>query len=282
VPATPSVTKDARQVPTGENVILDSGEAVSQRQYDILRIVREQGFATIDALARQFDVSAQTIRREIIRLDALKLLQRFHGGAGVVEPAIRPAYAEKRLSQTDAKDAIGRRAAELVPDGAAVFLDVGTTVEAVARALAPRGGLTIVTNSLPAAMLLAAGRPENGPRSEIFVTGGSIHGPDGSLIGDTTQTGLARFRCDVAVIGFSGMDETGALMDFDLHKVAAKQAMIRAARMVVAVGAASKFTRSAPVRIADLPEIDRLVTDRAPPRHLSEAAEQAGTRIVLA
>ncbi|WP_372019043.1 DeoR/GlpR family DNA-binding transcription regulator [Tistrella mobilis] len=275
-------------MPTGENVILDSGEAVSQRQYDILRIVREQGFATIDALARQFDVSAQTIRREIIRLDALKLLQRFHGGAGVVEPAIRPAYAEKRLSQTDAKDAIGRRAAELVPDGAAVFLDVGTTVEAVARALAPRGGLTIVTNSLPAAMLLAAGRPESGQTPEsgrasgIFVTGGSIHGPDGSLIGDTTQAGLARFRCDVAIIGFSGIDETGALMDFDLHKVAAKQAMIRAARMVVAVGAASKFTRSAPVRIADLPEIDRLVTDRAPPRHLSEAAEQAGTRIVLA
>lgn len=275
------MTRDADQTIRAEDGSTGDDDRLTPRQADILAIVRDQGFATIDALARQFDVSAQTIRREIIRLDAQKRLQRFHGGAGVIEPAVRPVYAEKQATQTGAKDSIGRCAAGLIPDGAAMFLDVGTTVEAVARALAGRGGFTIVTNSLPAAMLLAAGTA-NGGGSEIYVTGGSIHGPDGSLVGDTTMSGLDRFRCDVAVIGFSGVDDDGALMDFDLHKVAAKQAMIRAARMVVAVGVASKFTRAAPVRIAALAQIDRIVTDATPPRHIADAAAQAGTRIVIA
>ncbi|MEN2991577.1 DeoR/GlpR family DNA-binding transcription regulator [Tistrella sp. BH-R2-4] len=278
------MTRDADQMIRAEDDAGGTGDddRLTPRQADILAIVRDQGFATIDALARQFDVSAQTIRREIIRLDAQKRLQRFHGGAGVIEPAVRPVYAEKQATQTSAKDSIGRCAAGLIPDGAAIFLDVGTTVEAVARALAARSGFTIVTNSLPAAMLLAAGSGGGGGASEIYVTGGSIHGPDGSLIGDTTISGLDRFRCDVAVIGFSGVDDDGALMDFDLHKVAAKQAMIRAARMVIAVGVASKFTRAAPVRIATLAQIDRIVTDTMPPRHITDAAAQAGTRIVVA
>lgn len=127
-------------VPNSRNAAdaAEQGADVNARQERILALVRGRGFATIEALARELDVSAQTVRRDIIRLDEAKLLQRFHGGAGLRDSAVRMGYAEKQILAADAKASIARALADLVPDGASVLLDVGTTVEAVARALAER------------------------------------------------------------------------------------------------------------------------------------------------
>lgn len=246
------------------------------RQAGIMAIVADQGFATIDALARHFEVSAQSIRRDIIRLDAAGLLQRFHGGAGAREATVRLGYAEKRGLATDAKDRIGRAAAALIPAGASVFLDVGTTVEAVARALKRRDDLAVFTVSLPAASLLA----DTGCR--LHVLGGRVLGADGALGGESTLAAIARFRFDVAVIGYSGFDDDGALMDFDLEKVAVKRAAIARARVAAAVGHAAKFTRSALVRVEEARAIGHLVSDAMAPRPLRERLSQAGVRITVA
>lgn len=252
-------------------------DEVGQRRMAILAIVREQGFATIEALARQFGLSAQTVRRDIVHLDAEGLLHRFHGGAGVREGHVRLGYAEKRGVAADAKDRIGRAAASLIADGDAIFLDVGTTVEAVARALRGHRGLRVFTNSLPAATILA-----DGGDTELFVLGGTVRGVDGSLVGDATTAAIAGFRFDHAVIGFSGCEPDGTLLDFDLHKVAVKQAAIRRSRRVIAVGTADKFQRSAPVAVAGFDALTHLVTDAAPPPALAEAAAAGGVELVVA
>lgn len=226
------------------------------RQNEIVSIVGEQGFATIDTLARHFDVSAQSIRRDIIRLDAAGMLQRFHGGAGVREPTVRMAYAEKRVTASDAKERIGVVAAEMIAEGSCVFLDVGTTAEAVARALRRKQRLRVFTVSLPSASILT-GRPG----IDLFVLGGSVHGPDGSMAGESTIAAIGRFRFDHAVIGYSGFDEDGAPMDFDLEKVAVKRHAIARSANVLAVGDASKFARTAVARIAPPEAIDAIVTD---------------------
>lgn len=249
--------------------------ALTERQSAVISIVAGQGFATIDALARHFGVSAQSIRRDIIRLDAAGLLQRFHGGAGVREQAVRLGYAEKRVISAEAKERIGRAAANLVADGAAVFLDVGTTVEAVARALKQRDSLRVFTASLPAAALLA-GRAG----IDLFVLGGAVRGADGSLAGEATVAAIRRFRFDVAVIGYSGFDEDGALMDFDIEKVAVKQAAMARSRQTIAVGDASKYARSALVRVAPPSALDTLVSDAAPRAPLRKLLE--GVRVVRA
>lgn len=239
---------------------MNEGQAgLSERQKAIVAIVGEQGFATIDALARHFDVSAQSVRRDIIRLDADGLLQRFHGGAGIRETTVRLGYAEKRIIASDAKERIGQVAASLIPEGAAVFLDVGTTVEAVARALRQKRALRVFTVSLPAAAILT-GRPG----IELYVFGGSVRGADGSLTGESTVAAIGRFRFDHAVIGYSGFDADGALMDFDLEKVAVKQQAIARSAAVLAVGDSSKFARHALVRVAAPEAIGRLVTDSVP------------------
>ena len=231
-------------------------DTITERQARIVEIVSQQGFATIDTLARDFGVSAQSVRRDIIKLDAEGLLQRFHGGVGVRETSVRLGYAEKRTVAADAKQRIARKAAALIEEGSTVFLDVGTTVEAVAQALCDKRQLMVFTASLPAAAILT-GRPG----IDLFVLGGAVRGADGSLAGETTLATLARFRFDYAVIGYSGFDDDGAMMDFDLEKVAVKQQAMARAASVLAVGDSSKFARHALARIALPDAFDTIVTD---------------------
>jgi len=248
---------------------------LTERQQAIMAIVGEQGFATVEALARHFGVSAQSVRRDIIRLDADGFLQRFHGGAGIREASVRLGYAEKRVIAADAKERIGEAAAALIPDGSIVFLDVGTTVEAVARALRQKPRLHVFTVSLPAAALLI-GRPG----IDLFVLGGSVRGADGSLAGEATLAAVGRFRFDHAVIGYSGFDSDGALMDYDMEKVAVKQAAIARADMTIAVGDSSKFRRSAMVRIAPPDAVASIVSDAPPPRELGDLLKKNRVRLL--
>ncbi|CAO3358908.1 DeoR/GlpR family DNA-binding transcription regulator [Azospirillum melinis] len=165
------------------------------------------------------------IRRDIIRLDGVGLLQRFHGGAGVRDQSVRLGYVEKQAIAPQGMERIAAAVAALVPEGASVFLDVGTTVEAVARALRGKRRLHVFTNSLSAGSLLA-GRPG----IDVFVTGGVVHGDDGSLVGDAVIATLERCRLDLAVIGISGFDEDGAPMDFYMQKICIKRVAVAAAR----------------------------------------------------
>jgi len=249
-------------------------DTVTERQARIVEIVSQQGFATIETLARDFGVSTQSVRRDIIRLDAAGLLQRFHGGVGVRETSARMDYAEKRTVATDAKHGIATRAATLIPEGSVVFLDVGTTVEAVAQALTQKQRLRVFTASLAAASILS-GRPG----IDVFVLGGFVRGLDGSVAGETTVSMLARFRFDYAVIGFSGIDRDGALMDYDLEKVAVKQLAIDQSAHTLVVGDSSKFRKSAVVRFGAGAKSVVFVTESAPPESI---AEKLPGQIVLA
>lgn len=252
-------------------------EELTPRQLDIVRIVGEQGYATIDALAHRFAVSTQSIRRDIIHLDRMRLLQRFHGGAGPSETTVRLGYLEKSIRAADAKARIGKAAAALVPDGASIFLDVGTTVEAVARALRGRVGLRIFTVSLAAATILA-GEAE----LQLHVFAGTARGADGSLAGAATIAGISAIRFDLAFLGYSGFDDDGTLMDFDLEKIAVKQAALRRADATIAVGDHSKFDRRAIAHAAPLRQLAKLVSDFEPPARLAEQFLAAGVELVVA
>jgi DeoR family glycerol-3-phosphate regulon repressor len=249
--------------------------APNPRQQAILRLVAEQGFATIEALARRFGISAQTARRDIIHLSQAGLLQRFHGGAGPVG-AVRLGYAEKRERDPAAKSRIGAALAAHLPPRQSIFLDVGTTVEAAAGALAARGGDRVFTNSMVAALAFA--RAEH---PAVHVLPGRLGGGDGSLVGAETAGALAALSLDVAVLACSGFDAAGSPMDFDPEKVAIKRAAMAAARRTVLLCHAEKFGRDALIRIAPARDFGTLVTDAAPPPKLGRALEQAGVMILL-
>jgi DeoR family transcriptional regulator, glycerol-3-phosphate regulon repressor len=247
---------------------------ITERQARIVEIVSQQGFATIENLAKDFCVSPQSVRRDIIRLDEDGLLQRFHGGVGLRETSVRMGYAEKRTIAADAKKRIAETTASLVTEGSVVFLDVGTTVEAVAHALTEKRNLRVFTVSLAAAGILAGH-----PGIDVFVLGGAVRGIDGSIVGETTLSMLARFRFDFAIIGFSGLDSDGTPMDYDLEKVAVKQAAVDQSACALIVGDSSKFRKSAVVRFANGSKSVVFVTETSPPITM---LEKLSGRVVVA
>jgi DeoR family glycerol-3-phosphate regulon repressor len=251
-------------------------DRLAPRQAALLRLVGEQGFGTVEGLARRFGVSTQTIRRDIIALTARGLLQRFHGGAGPAG-AVRLGHAEKAERHRDAKQRIGAAVAAEIGAGAAVFLDVGTTAEAVASALAGRGDLRVFTNNMQAALRLAG--PEDPP---VRVLGGTLRGADGSLVGGEAVLALTGLSLDVAVIACSGFDAAGAPSDFDVEKIAMKRAAIAAARRVLLVADASKFGRVALERIAPPRAFAALVSDARPEGELAAALRAEGVALLLA
>lgn len=268
--------------------LADAAEAtrISLRQTAILEVVRTRGFATMEQLAEICGVSTQTIRRDVMRLDEGGLLQRFHGGAGLpdgqaAEEApdehVRLGYRDKQASASGPKARIGQRAAALVPEGATIYLDVGTTAEAVARSLRHRRLRAVYTNSLSAAAHLAEARD-----MEVYVTGGMLRGAGGALVGDSATRLLADLAVDLAVIGCSGFGEDGSPMDFDPQKVSAKQAVLAQARAAVLVTDSTKFDRQALARIAPPTRFTALVTDAEPPPPLAQRLRQAGVTTLLA
>ena len=229
---------------------------LTQRQAEILALVEESGFATLENLAERYDVSMQTVRRDIIALSNAGRLQRFHGGAGPVErkEATRLDYETKRSMALAEKWEIGRQASEMIEDGATLYLDVGTTLETCAAILAKRRGFTVFTNSMPAAMKFD---PKD---HQVFIMPGRVAGRDGSIVGMDAVNLIRNVSIDYALVGCSTVDDNNRVMDFDLDKIAIKKAAMETARKSFLLATQSKFGRTALAVVAPADAFDALIT----------------------
>lgn len=236
--------------------VQQNNDNLSERQSGILNMVEENGYATLETLAEKYGVSMQTVRRDIIALSDAGRLQRFHGGAGPIdrEEATRLDYQAKRDISRREKLEIGAMASDLIHDGATLFLDVGTTIEACAAILAKRAGFTIFTNSMPAAMHF------DPQEHQVFVLGGKVAGKDGSIVGMEALNLIRDVNLDYALIACSTIDQAGRVMDFDLDKIAIKKAAMNAAQKSLLLATRNKFGRTALAVIADTEQFEEVVT----------------------
>ena len=226
------------------------------RQNTILDIARQAGRVTVEELSARFDVTPQTIRKDLNELCDKRLLTRIHGGAILSSGVENVGYEARRMIASEEKEAIARAAAERIPDSASLFINIGTTTEAVARALLQHKGLMVITNNLNVASLMRAY-----PGIEVVLAGGVVRHTDGGIIGEAAVDFIRQFKVDYAIIGASAIDADGALLDYDYREVRVAQAIISNARHVLLVCDATKFERSAPVRIAHISQVNTFVTD---------------------
>ena len=247
----------------------------TDRQRQILERARRDGRVLVDALATDFAVSVQTIRKDLNQLCDQRLLKRMHGGAMLPSGVENLEYEARRHIAAAEKDAIGRAAAALIPNDASLFINIGTTTEAVSQALLDHSGLLVVTNNIN-----VANRMRVYPQFEVVIAGGVVRGSDGGIVGEAAAGFFSQFKVDYAVIGASALDETGALLDFDYREVTVAQAIIANARQVILVADSSKFDRTAPVRIARLDQLDFFVTDTAPDAAFRALCAAAGITLV--
>ncbi len=248
------------------------------RQLRLLDTVRARGTASVEQLAEMLGVTLQTVRRDVQRLADQGLLARFHGGVRLPHSTTENiAHTQRESLNAAGKARIARAVAARVPADCSLILNIGTTTEAVARALLRHTGLRVITNNLNVATILSGN-----PGCEVIVAGGAVRARDRAIVGEATVDFIRQFKVDIAVIGISGIEADGSLRDFDLREVKVAQTIIGQAREVWLAVDASKFNRPAMVQVAELSQIDRLFTDAEPPAPFPELLARAEVRCEVA
>jgi len=260
-----------------------------ERQQRIEQILVEEGRVAVVDLARRFDVTTETVRRDLGVLEEAGSLVRVHGGAVAkdADSTSEPTVIERAGRHGAAKNAIAERALTALGPGfhGSVFIDAGTTTAAVAAGLSERlsavqpSGRPIeaVTHSLTIAPALAAADDVS-----LTVIGGRIRGITAAAVGVETVNAIRRLRPDVAFIGTNGVSAEFGLSTPDPDEASVKSAIVQSARRVIVVADASKHDRELLVTFAALEDIDVLVTDAEPPAALGAALADAGVEVWIA
>lgn len=258
-----------------------------ERHDSITDLLRADGRVVVSDLAERFDVTTETIRRDLDVLEQAGRLQRVHGGAVPAghSSVTELSLAERQTQGTPAKTAIARAAARLVPPTfvGSVALDAGTTTAAVAAELAgwtpATAGttLTVITNSVPIAALL-----QHSEHIDLRLLGGRVRGLTSAAVGTVTVEQIAALRPDIAFLGVNGLSAGFGASTPDELEAAVKTAFVRAARRAVGVLDASKFGAEALTRFARLDELDTVITDQEPPADLAGALRDAEVEVLVA
>ena len=247
-----------------------------QRHEYILSQVARNGALSVAELVRALHVSRETIRRDLNTLAARGLLVTTHGGA-LSSDRREPDLDVREAANAGAKRAIGERAAAMVPDGASVIIDSGSTTHALARALMDRHRLAVYTNDLRIAVLLGR-RNDN----RVTLLGGELSGHEDATFGLDTVQQLAQYHADYAFVGAGGITPDGELTDYSRMVAEVRGRMLGAAACVVVVADHSKFGRMTPVRINGIERARYLITEQEPDKAIARAIAARGPELLIA
>jgi len=249
----------------------------TERHARIIEIVNSSGFATIEELASKFDVTPQTIRRDLKELDNDHKIQRFHGGAGLSSTILNTSYSNRKVAFLKEKQRIAEQVANEIPDNSSIFINIGTTTEAIAQALLNHQNLTIITNNLHVASIMSSKDD-----FKIIIAGGVVRNRDGGVMGEATIDFVSQFKVDYAIIGISGIDNSGDLLDFDYQEVRVSKAIIQNSRNIFLAADHSKFGRDAMTRLGNIAEVHHVFTSSEPPESIQNILQKGNIQLSIA
>ncbi len=247
------------------------------RRTEILNMLNEKGELSVQYLSKYFDVSDVSIRNDLSYLEKKGLLIRSHGGAIKNQPISFDLDLNERLkTHQKEKSRIGLQAAKFIKDGNTIIMDSGSTTIEVAKHIAQKKDLKVITNSLPIAYILA-----ESDDIEVIMPGGVLRGQMKSLKGSMTEKNILSFNCDIAFIGVDSIDASEGLFTPSIAEASLSNHMIEIARQVIVVADSSKFNKKSFVKINDIDAIDILVTDKNIEPIYVEKLETEGVRVVI-
>jgi len=247
------------------------------RRAGILEKIRKAGKVQVDRLSTEFRVSEVTIRNDLTQLEKKGLLIRTRGGA-IFRERVGLDYdiSEKQKKNYHLKERIGERSAKYISDGDAIFLDSGSTTMEIAKRLNGFSRLTVITNALPIAGLLA--RNQN---IRIIVPGGYLRENSFSLVGALAEQNTAGFYCDKLFLGVDGFDSRYGLSTPNPEEAQLNRAMIEHARETIVVTDSSKFLKRSLALIAPVTKIHTVITDRGIPAQEKDFLTESGIQCLL-
>lgn len=243
---------------------------LSLRQQSILDLIQHQEYCTIDALSSHFNVTTQTIRRDINALCAIGLARRHHGGVSLPTTLTNRSFASRSATNLDEKQLIARQVVAQIPDGCTLFLGIGTTIAAIAEQLGHHQELRVVTNNFQAAHLLS-----QYAHIETWIPGGRLRTNDGDVVGDSICPFFGQFSADIGIVSCAAVNlasntpaapELSRLefkqkefaMEHELREAAVSQAIIAGSQQKWLVANSTKWQRKASARVAPLSFFDHI------------------------
>lgn len=250
---------------------------ISKRQAEIADLVQKAGFASVEELADRFEVTTQTIRRDVNGLCELGILRRTHGGVEPPAPASNIHYSTRQILNLAGKQVIAKQVADVVENNHSIAFSIGTTPEIVMQALVAHDKLAIFTNNLNVAFTASIN-----PSFQVTIAGGRLRHGDRDILGSSARAFFSNYKVDIGVFGVAGVDEDGTLLDFHEDEVSARQSILANSRKSYLVLDHSKFGRSAHVRGGKLSDVDAIFTDRPVPEAFLASLDGTKTRIFVA
>jgi DeoR family glycerol-3-phosphate regulon repressor len=246
------------------------------RQARVLDFIEREGEVTVDALAADFGVSAETVRRDLALLAENGAVQKIHGGARRMRLHAEGTFDQRMDEAAAEKAEVARKLATVIAPGDTLFIDTGSTTLACAHALSETEELTIVTNSLRIAQVM--GRGEG--KARVHLIGGLYAADNGETVGPDAVEQIGRFHADYAIIGVAALDASAGPSAANFDEASVARAMCANARKIIVVAHAGKFGRQAAHRICRLDDIDMLVSNEAPLGATLLALKSSGVTLV--
>jgi DeoR family glycerol-3-phosphate regulon repressor len=231
--------------------------ALSRRQQRIIDKLHEtNGVLSSAEITFLFNVSVQTIRKDLNELSELGLVRRVHGGISLPSNNHNLSFSNRTVLNLAAKQNVARKVVELLPENCSIFLGIGTTPQQVAQALLDHPGLTVVTNNINVALTLS-----NNPKIQVYLAGGLVRSSDQDTMGPETNSFLNKFNIQYGIFGVGGLSKKGQLLDFSPEESSVSQTIMANSETRILIADHSKINRYAPMVTGTLSDIDILVMD---------------------
>lgn len=247
-----------------------------QRHELILQELKETKSVRIANLCEKLQVTRETIRRDLHELESKGLLHKVHGGAVLPKMNIEPTYTERSGLNLYEKRLIAQKAAEMVEDGDAIYIDIGTTTLFMAESLQDKKDVTVVTNSLLVALELS--KKEG---FKVIISGGEVRKGELSISGSVARESLKNFYIDKAFIGIGGLTIETGVTDYHIDESDVRQLMIKHANRTFGIVDFSKFGVTAFTKVCDVQDFDVLITDDKAPASMILQLRELGVEVEI-
>lgn len=259
--------------------ILATIKSISERHQKIYELLRKHKNLSIDKLSSILEISKMTVRRDLDGLIKKGIVQRVHGRAIISRTnEYEPPHMIRSLEMMQEKQMIGRLAASLIKDNAVIIVDVGSTLLELVKNIPENNNITVITNWIPVAVELSKKRG----LFNLVLVGGKVFTDELSIVGGYPEEMLKDFNADIAFLGVGGISDKFGITDFNMDEVQVKKQMIKSSREVIVLADHLKFGRVAPIKIADIKLIDKIITDDGLKEKDKTSIERFDTEVIIA
>lgn len=247
-----------------------------ERRNEIIKILNKNSIIKVNELKKEFDVTKETIRRDLESLEKENKLKRVYGGAVPLKKGVEPEYEYRKIKNLKEKKKIAAKTLQYIENGDTIIIDIGTTTLELAKLLSQKNNLFIITNSLKIALEIDL------DKHKVYILGGELRKGEFSSSGYLTQNNLKNFNVDKTIMGIGGISLEKGITDYNIEESFIRREMIKISKEIIGLADYSKFGVNALTHVCDLKEMDLIITDDNIDKKILDQYSESDIKLVIA